>query len=497
MTNFFDRLFTRHPVKTRRALEVFPGLTAWTLILFPIWGSLFFPTQLAYFILFFDVYWLYKSFYTVITSAIATGKIKDAEKQDWYAKAKELEHTDKMQHVLIILNYKESIEKVRETINVLAKQTFPLKQLHLVLAMEEREKEAKERGDTLIKEFKDTFGTIMATYHPDVPGEVKGKSSNEAYAGRAAHKKLFEDGPYDMNYATVTSVDADSLFDRQYYSYLTYKFLTDEKRYNKFWQSAVVFHNNIWDVPAPTRVSSFFGNLYRIALLIQGDRLLTHATYSLSFKLLHDIDFWDVDVIPEDYRIFFKAFYRKKGQIWVEPVFLKTSMDAALSVGYINSLKNKYHQERRWAWGVSDNPLFIKWWFSVPGVPLYRKTILMINVLLDHILWPTSWFIITIAANIMALINPVYSRTALGFSLPQLAGAILNIALLALLAMLFIDYKNRPTNKNLPLYRKILFPFEFLLMPLVGFFLSALPALISHTQLMLGKRLEYKVTDKA
>jgi len=96
----------------------------------------------------------------------------------------------------------------------------------------------------------------------------------------------------------------------------------------------------------------------------------------------------------------------------------------------------------------------------------------------------------------MAIINPVYSRTDLGFSLPQLAGSILSIALVALLAMLFIDYKNRPSNKHLPLHRKILFPFEFLLMPLVGFFLSALPALISHTQLMFGKRLEYKVTDK-
>lgn len=497
MTDFFNKLFTRYPNKTRRALELFPGFMAWTLILSPIWGSLLIPTQLAYFILFFDVYWLYKSFYTVITSAIATGKIKTAENQDWYAQAKKLHHVEKVNHVLIVLNYKESVEKLRLTLNILAQQTFPLKQLHIVLAMEEREKEAKERGDILIKEYKDTFGTMMATYHPDVPGEVKGKSSNEAYAGRVIYNKLFENGPLDLQYATISSVDADSLFDKQYFAYLTYKFLTDEKRYNKFWQSAVVFHNNIWDVPAPTRVSSFFGNLYRIALLVQGDRLLTHATYSLSFKLLKDIDFWDVDVIPEDYRIFFKAFYLKKGNIWVEPIFLKTSMDAALSPGYIDSLKNKYHQERRWAWGVSDNPLFIKWWLNTPGVPFFRKTFLMFNVLLDHILWPSSWFIITIAANVMAIINPVYSRTALGFSLPQLAGAILNIALLALLAMLYIDYKNRPSNKHLPFYRKILFPFEFLLMPLVGFFLSALPALISHTQLMLGKRLEYKVTDKA
>ncbi|MGI8420065.1 MAG: glycosyltransferase family 2 protein [Candidatus Levyibacteriota bacterium] len=497
MTNFFEKIFTRYPTKTRRALEVFPGSIAWILILFPFWGSLFFPTVLAYFILFFDIYWLYKSFYLVLTASLATKKIKEAEVENWYEKAKKLEHIHKMHHVLIILNYKESVEKLRTTLDVLANQTFPAKHLHLVLAMEERETEAKERAHILMKEYGHIFGDIFPTYHPDVIGEVKGKSSNEAYAGRVAYKKLFQEGPLDIDYATVSSVDADSIFDKQYFAYLTHSFLTDPKRHNKFWQSAIVFHNNIWEVPAPTRITSFFGNLYRMALLVQGDRLLTHATYSLSFKLLKEVDFWDVDVIPEDYRIFFKAFYLKKGNIWVEPIFLKTSMDAALSKGYINSLKNKYHQERRWSWGVSDNPLFMKWWFTVPEVPFFRKTALMVNVLLDHILWPSYWFIITIAANVMALVNPVYSRTSLGHSLPQLAGSILNFALIALLGMLFIDYKNRPSNKHLPWYRRLLFPFEFLLLPFVGFFLSALPALISHTQLMMGKRLEYKVTDKA
>lgn len=496
MTKFFEKVFERYPNKTRRLLEIFPGFMAWTLITAPFWGSFLIPTALAYFILFFDVYWLYKSLNLVITASISTNKIKQAEATDWYAKAKSLEHVEKVNHVLVILNYKESVEKLRITLDVLAKQSLPAKQLHIILAMEEREEEAKERSKILVKEYGHVFGSIFPTFHPDVPGEVKGKSSNEAFAGRVAYKELFESGKYDINYATVSSVDADSIFHKEYFAYLTYKFLKDPKRYNKFWQSAIVFHNNIWDVPAPTRVTSFFGTLYRIALLVQGDKLLTHATYSLSFKLLKDIDFWDVDVIPEDYRIFFKAFYQKKGEIWCEPIFLKTSMDAAQSKGYINSLKNKYHQERRWSWGVSDNPLFIKWWFNVPGVPFFRKTSLMFNVLLDHILWPSSWFIVTIAANVMAIINPVYSRTALGFSLPQLAGSILSFALVALLAMLFIDYKNRPSNKHLPLYRKILFPFEFILMPLVGFFLSALPALISHTQLMFGKRLEYKVTDK-
>jgi cellulose synthase/poly-beta-1,6-N-acetylglucosamine synthase-like glycosyltransferase len=496
MTSFFQKIFTRYPVKTRRFLEILPGFLAWSIIFLPLWGSLVFPAVMAYFILFFDVFYFYKSFQMAVTAYIATKRIKKTENTDWLQKIDALAHVEKVTHVIIIPNYKERLEKLRHTLQVMSKQTFPKERLFIVLAMEVREEGSQEKAETLISEFKHEFGLITATYHPDVPGEVKGKSSNEAYAGREIYRDLYENNRYDINYATVTTADADVVFDRQFCAYLTHQFLTDEKRYNKFWQSAIVFYNNIWQVPAPTRIITFFGSLWRIALLVQGDKLLTHATYTLSFKLLKDVDFWDVDVIPEDYRIFFKAFYHKKGQIWVEPLFLKTSMDAALSSGYLNSLKNKYHQERRWAWGVSDNALFIKWYFTVPGVPFLRKTMIQSNVFLDHLLWPVNWFIITVAANIVPIINPVYSRTSLGWRLPGLAGLILTSTLIALIMMMYLDHKNRPHHIKLPWHKKLLFPLEFILMPVVGFFLSALPALISHTQLMLGKRLEYKVTDK-
>jgi len=104
MTNFFDTLFTRYPIKTRRALELLPGFIAWMLILSPFWGSLLIPTQLAYFILFFDVYWLYKSLSLVATAAIASRKIRLTEQEDWYAKIENLTHINDISHVLIILN---------------------------------------------------------------------------------------------------------------------------------------------------------------------------------------------------------------------------------------------------------------------------------------------------------------------------------------------------------------------------------------------------------
>ncbi len=496
MTKFFERVFTTYPIKTRRLLELFPGMVSWFLIFFPVWGSFLIPWAVVYFILFFDVYWLYKSFSLVITSFIASRKIKKAEKENWYEIAKPLENFEKLAHVVVIPNYKENLDKLRKTLQSLANQTFPAKKIYVVLAMEKREAEAKDRSEKLIHEFKNVFGDIFASFHPDIDGEVKGKSSNEAFGGKLAYKKLVKTGLIDLNYSTISSVDADSIFDKQYFAYLSNSFLNDDLKYNKFWQSANVNYNNFASVPAPIRIIAFFSSLWRTALLVQKDKLVSNSTYSLSFKLLHEIGYWDTDVIPEDYRIFFKAFYRKQGQIFAEPIFLKTSMDAPLSPSYIGTLKNKYQQERRWSWGASDDHLFIKWWLTVPNVPFYRKTVMLFNVLLDHFLWPVNWFIITIAANIMPFVNPVFTRTALGYNLPRLAGFILTLCLVATFAMMVIDFRQRPNHQKLSKKRQLLFPLEFLLLPVVGFFLGALPALISHTQLMLGKRLEYKVTEK-
>jgi len=496
MTNFFNRIFTTYPIKTRRSLEILPGFISWFLILFPVWGSFLVPLAVAYFILFFDVYWFYRSFSLVITAFIASRKIKQAEKENWLELSKPLENFEKVTHVVVIPNFKENFEKLRQTVESLANQSFPTKRIYVVLAMEKREVEARERADKLIAEFKNVFGDIFATFHPDIEGEVKGKSSNEAYGGKSAYKRLVKTGLIDFDFSTISSVDADSIFDKQYFSYLSYLFLKDTDRFSKFWQSANVNYNNFWNVPAPIRIISFFGSLWRTALLVQKDRLISNSTYSLSFKLMHDIGYWDTDVIPEDYRIFFKAFFKKSGHVFMEPMFIKTSMDAPLSSSYVKSLKNKYQQERRWSWGASDDPLFIKWWLTVPNIPFTRKTIMIYNVLVDHFLWPVNWFIITIAANIMPFINPVFSRTSLGYNLPKLAGLILTLCLFATFAMIIIDFRQRAMHHRTSKKRQLLFPLEFLLLPIVGFFLSALPALISHTQLMLGKRLEYKVTEK-
>lgn len=496
MTGYFERFFKYHPVKSRRGLQILPGFISWNIIFLPIWGSFIFPVQLAYFILLFDVFFFTRSFSLVITAYIGSKKIKEAEKTDWLKNAKAHPDYGKVNHIVVLPNYQESVAKLRRLIKTVADQTYPNKKIHIVLAMEKRELDAKIKAEELIREFKEVFGNIVAYYHPDIIGEVKGKSSNEAYAGKRFYKEYMHSGLIDIDYATITTADADSMFDHQYFAYLADSFLRDERRYNRFWQSANVDHNNFWTVPAPNRVLSFFSSLWRTSLLVQGDRLIANATYSLSFKLLKNIGFWDTDVIPEDYRIFFKAFYKTHGQVSASPIFLKTTMDVPQSTSYMKSIKNKYQQQRRWSYGASDDPLFIEWWLTVPGVPFVKKTKMLFHVLMDHFLWPVNWFILAISANIVTLVNPEFARLNIGYNLPVIARLIITTTILALLIMIIIDYRNRPKHLSKSKVREILFPLEFVLMPIVGFFLNSLPALISHTQIMFGRKMEYKVTEK-
>jgi hypothetical protein len=112
-------------------------------------------------------------------------------------------------------------------------------------------------------------------------------------------------------------------------------------------------------------------------------------------------------------------------------------------------------------------------------------------------MWPVNWFIITLGLTIPILLNPAFGRTALGYTVPKLSSFVLTVALAFLVIMIVIDNIHKPPRpKEVKLWRALITPFEFVLMPIAGFFFSALPGLDAHTRLMLGKYIEYRVTEK-
>ncbi|PIS09287.1 hypothetical protein COT75_02160 [Candidatus Beckwithbacteria bacterium CG10_big_fil_rev_8_21_14_0_10_34_10] len=490
-------LLKKHDRKVHRFLEIFPGFVSWSLILFPFWGSFLVPTLVAYYILAFDVYWLYRSGSMTIFAFISFFKIKAYQKYDWMRDVKGFGDWKKIHHIIIIPTYKEPLYILRRTLSALKKQTFPNRKISCVLAFEEREGEAaSKKSNILKKEFSKSFANLFITLHPDLPGEVKGKSSNMAYGAKFAKKEIIDKQKKDINFTLITSADADACLHEKHLACLTYKFLDKPNRYNLIFQPAIMYYNNIWEAPAPIRVFSSTSSLVQIGLLSRRDRLINFSTYSTSLKMVDQIGYWDVDVIPEDYRLFFKAFYALKGKLEVEPIFLPVYADAALSSSFWKSMKNQYEQVKRWAWGVSDDVYIIKKWLTIPGLPFWEKTMRALKVIEDHFLWPVNWFAITLGATLPPLLNEDFARTIIGKRLPQTASIILSFSLIFLILALYIDFKQRPKMKEIPFWRKAIIPFEYFLLPIVGFFFSALPGLDAHTRLMLGKYIEYKVTEK-
>lgn len=491
--------FIKHDRIIHRLLEVLPGFFSWNLILFPYWGIFLIPNIVAYFILVFNLYWFYQSFQIAISAIVSHLKIQASINYDWKNDLKSFPDWQKVHHVVIVPTYKEPLYILERTLSSLANQDLPKKQITVVLAMEEKELEEERisKVQALNKQFAGIFGNLFITVHRLVSGEVTGKASNERYAAVWTKKKLVDELGMDINYMTVTSCDADHKYHPKHFSYLTFKFLDNPNRYKYFWQPAVMYYNNIWELPAITRVPNTFSTIWNLAMLSRKDRLINAQNYSLSFKLLDEVGYWDPDKIPEDWGIFFKAYYQKRGEIEVEPIYLPLHADAPQSTSLWKTLKNQYEQYKRWSWGVSDDPWIIKNYLLTPGVPFWDKTMRLIFVLWSHFMWPVNWFIITIGLTVPVLLNPAFGRTILGYTVPRLSSYVLTIALLFLLVIIFIDNIYKPKRpEGYPLWRALLTPFEFILMPITGFFFSALPGLDAHTRLMLGKYLEYKVTEK-
>jgi len=492
------RWIIKNEKKVLRFLEIMPGFTSWSLIIFPIWGSFLMPTVVAYYIIAFDVYWLYRSMWTAVFSLLGYYRLKAAQQFDWLAEAKSFLDWNRIHHIVVIPTYKEPLHILRRTLNGLKKQTFPRKSLTVILSFEKREgKAAKEKSLKLKEEFKGIFGNLLITFHPDLPGEIKGKSSNTAWAAKIAKKKVVDEQGINIDYVTITSNDADAILHFQYYAYLTFSFLDNPQRYTKIWQSAIQFYNNIWKLPAITRAYNRVSSVVQTGILLRKDRLMNFSTYTMSLKLIDEIGYWDTDVIPEDYRMFFKAFYATKGKVEVEPIFLPAYCDAAESTSSWKTIVNQYEQIKRWAWGVSDDSYIIYKWLTVPKMPFWEKSIRAMYVIKDHVLWPVNWFIITLGANIPPLLNKEFNRTIIGKTLPQVSSGILTLALVALLVIIFIDWQQKPkAPKEIGWLKRFFSPFEFILLPIAGFLFTALPGLSAHTRLMLGRYLEYRVTEK-
>jgi hypothetical protein len=512
VTTAWDRI-------VQHALEALPFACAAVLISSLVWGAYFLPIPLVIMLLGFDIYWAWRSINNGIHAYKGYNAIHATAQVDWKQRydaehilvppeaERDLIAWDEVMHLVIIPTYKESVEKLRATVGKLAESEVAREKILLVLAMEAVDEEAPQRFEQLQKEFGRSFLAFMGTTHPcDIPGEVRGKSSNEAWAAKQAKRVFCDEMGYDINKMTVTSCDADTLFHPRYFSALTYYFATNPQRYRTFWQGPIFYYNNVWDVPAPLRIQNSLGGINHLAKLMRKYVVLfPQSTYSLSMRMCHDVGYWDVDVVPEDWHMFLKCFFELNGEPEVQPILLPVGNDGVRAHSYTRTYWEHYQQARRHAWGCSDIPYAIRQFVRHPEIPFLRKLRRTWSLGENHVLWSAQWFLITgVAANISAAswggflgLHPFAQHNIPDWFITT-SRLILMPCMIPLIVMIVLDMLMRPQR---PTHWQIwLYPIQFvqwLLMAPITLFFTAMPALDAQIRLALGRRLEYKVTEKA
>ena len=489
----------------------------------------------------FFAYWVVRSYGIVIANIVGERRIARWLHTDWRARYAQFEAShatadawDWPRHLVVIPNYKEAESELRRTIDSLAAQSNR-EQIVVVLAMEAREDGSEGKAARLLLAYRDVFADMFATYHPSgLDGEAPGKGSNEAWALRDAHRRLIASGLEDIERFTVTSCDADAYFMPHHYAVLNYQFLTGTDRYRTFWQPAINNSNNIWDVPAAPRMVDGLSGINRLAnLTIPLSVKFPTSCYSLSWQMLHAIDYWDEEVIPEDWHLYLKACYSLGDRVHVEPMFVRLGNDCVLTDSVVKTTTAHYFQTVRHAWGASDIPY--AWratWRSSGPLSMPRRILLAVSVTKVHTLWVSQWFLLTLGVavpvnmalrlgapmpswftddrytmlgmnlNVMALLDPLRwfagdSPFVAGTAHMNLPGLLISVCSLPMIALIVAEYRQRgPRPAHVSSWTAVrsvaVWP---LLMPLSVYF-ATMPAFHAQVRLASGRGLVYRVAEK-
>ncbi|MFH1841424.1 MAG: glycosyltransferase family 2 protein [Candidatus Nealsonbacteria bacterium] len=483
-----------------RTLEIIPGFFSWLTLILIVILSWLKPFWMAIFIICFVIYWLFRTIYFSFHLNACYKKMRNYEKTDW---VKELNNSQlpwqKIYHLVVLPMYKEPLEIVRETFHYLLKSNYPKDKLIIILACEERGgEEVKKLVSIINSEFGDKFFKLLITFHPAyLEGEMAGKGANETWGARKA-KELIDVLSIPYENVIFSSFDVDTAIFPEYFGCLTHNYLTAENPLRSSFQPIPLFINNIWQAPPVSRIFSFSSTFWQMMCQERPEKMLTFSSHSMSFKALVDVDFRQVNVVSDDSRIFWQCFLRYNGDYHVVPMYYPVSMDANVAPTFFETMKNIYKQQRRWAYGVGDIPYFIFGFLKNKKIPLSKKLSLGGVVFEGHWSWATNSIMIFLLGWLpLFLGGEAFSQTLLSYNLPIFTSRVLTIAMLGLLGSAYLSIILLPPKP--PSYgnkKYLFFTLEWLLLPFIMIFFTAIPALEAQTRLMFGKYMGFWVTPK-
>ncbi|GJN73168.1 hypothetical protein PLICBS_007244 [Purpureocillium lilacinum] len=265
-------------------------------------------------------------------------------------------------HAIIIPNYKEELDTLRETLEVLASHPQAHYSYDIYLGMEHRETNAESKALGLIEEFSKRFRSIDYTLHPaDIPGEAAGKGSNVGWAARKLSAKYPMAARRDV---IVTGIDADSHLSPRYFANITSMHVAyPDTATTTLYAAPIIFDRNAHSVPAIVRVADILWGAAGMSGLYRGSAVAPPTSvYSLPLELVDRVGGWDCDAeaIGEDLHMYLKCFFALNGNLTCRTVLSPVSQTNVTGGGKggirgtIVDMRARYKQAIRHMWGALD-----------------------------------------------------------------------------------------------------------------------------------------------
>lgn len=482
-----------------RFFETLPGIISWSLIGLAVLMAYLAPTTFVFVIFAFTLYWVFNAFRIAVLARKGLKKIEKVSSTDWTARL-EAEYPEwKDYYYCAILPYaSESINVLRPTVQSIADSKFPKDRTILLLSSEKALPKGKAVAEELQKEFQGRFAHIFITEHVLQPGELKGKASNQNHAGRFLYAKAQELG-LDPKKILFSSNDADVLNDPQYPSYLLHTYLSaGPDRDSYIYQPIPTDYNNFWNAKFFSRVIISTGVLWRIALQTRADyRCTVYAFYSMTLQTLHNIGYWDTDLIPEDERTMFKAILAFGSKFKVIPLFMLTRGSPVSGADAIQSFREQYVQIRRWAWGASEFAHSMSHYLKADKDRRKALSAPIFNQLRTSTEWSLSSLILLFGGALPGLFHPEFAITPVGLYFSHVLSFMMSVTFVLVIGMISMDRRLAPPvpeNKG-RLYNFMTYA-QWVAAPVIGLILSALPAMESQTRMIFNRRIAYVESRK-
>jgi hypothetical protein len=447
-----------------------------------------------FFIALYISYWtikVFESYYYVIRSYF---ELLDYGRRNFNENEILLKSGAHVHHVVVVPIYTEPYDVIEDNVNAILANDFPfMDRITVLLATESRAPEAEEHSKAIIAKFSREKIEIVSVIHPaGLPGEGKVKGSNITHAVREYERLREADpahGKLDPHNTFVSTIDTDTRVEKNFFSIVTYRFVTTEFRDQAIFQYTPVYSNNWSQGHFFARLIAMGTTLWQLFESQNPEFYRNFAVYGQSLLCLQKSDYWSRTSIVEDGLQYWRSYFAWDGMFRIVNVPAVCRMDLVDETNLWRTITSQYKQLRRWSWGCTDIEFVLPQFYRNRHIPRWDKIRKSVYLVQNHLFWAGGSLMLFFIGYIPGIFESL--RTSIAVLTVPFASSIIFTILFS--TVVFPGLLSIHIMKRYAKLRKRDYVFcmlQWMLVPMLTLTLFSIPAMESQIRLFVGKRLD-------